>query len=135
MAARSASVGAASGNRDLGPMATTREEIRTPKRPKSCFAREPRATITAVERALARSRTSRASSRSYLRAPARSAWPGRTWVNFLPPRAYGETRSFQFSWSLFQTTSAMGAPEVIPPRRPAMNCASSFSIFCLPPRP
>ena len=83
----------------------------------------------AVLRALARSSASRASSKPYLSEPARSAWPGRTWVNFLPPRFSGETRSFQFSWSRFQTTRAMGAPVVSPPRRPAMNWAVSFSIF------
>ncbi len=50
-------------------------------------ARSTAATVAAVDRALARSSTSRASSRSYLSAPARSAWPGRTWVNLRPPRA------------------------------------------------
>ena len=118
-----------------GPMATTREATAHPEAGQQRARAAPSATVVAVDRALARSSTSRASSRSYLSAPARSACPGRTWVNFLPPRAYGETSSFQFSWSLFQMTSAMGAPMVTPPRRPARNCASSVSIFWRPPRP
>ncbi len=52
-----------------------------------------------------------------------------------PPRAVGETRSFQFSWSLFQMTSAMGDPIVTPPRMPERNWASSFSMSWRPPRP
>ena len=43
----------------------------------SCRAIAPAATRAAVSRALARSRTSRTSSRPYLATPARSAWPGR----------------------------------------------------------
>src|SRR6202521_4135793 len=44
------------------------------------WATPPAATRAAVSRALARSRTSRASFAPYLSMPARSAWPGRTRV-------------------------------------------------------
>ena len=40
-------------------------------------AMAPRATLAAVSRAEARSRTGRASSKPYLFIPTRSAWPGR----------------------------------------------------------
>ena len=46
----------------------------------------PAATRAAVSRALARSSTSRASVNPYFCIPARSAWPGRTWVSGLPSR-------------------------------------------------
>ena len=47
----------------------------------SSLATAPAATRAAVSRALARSSTSRASSKPYFCIPARSAWPGRTWVS------------------------------------------------------
>ena len=49
----------------------------TPNSSSSRLATAPAATRAVVSRALARSRMSRASPRSYLRTPTRSAWPGR----------------------------------------------------------
>ena len=50
-------------------------------RPAAPWRAVPAATRAAVSRADARSRTSRASVRPYFCMPARSAWPGRTWVS------------------------------------------------------
>ena len=52
-----------------------------PSTPSSFLASVPAATRAAVSRALARSSTSRASSKPYFCMPARSAWPGRGWVS------------------------------------------------------
>ena len=59
------------------PMRTTCPRTRMPSAPSSALASAPAATRAHVSRAEARSSTLRTSSRSYLSAPARSAWPGR----------------------------------------------------------
>ncbi len=135
MASRSAGVGGPSPRTERSPMAVTRDVTSTPKRARSCRASAPSATVVAVDRALARSSASRASSKPYFCTPGRSAWPGRGRVKRGPPRDAGDMRSFQFSWSLFQTTSAMGVPSVTPPRIPERNWARSVSICMRPPRP
>ena len=53
MAATSSSEGGSSRRRSSSPMAQTREQSRMPKRERSWRARAPRATVAAVERALA----------------------------------------------------------------------------------
>ena len=51
--------------------------MRRPPGARNAWATAPSATRAAVSRALARSRTGRASSKPYFCMPARSAWPGR----------------------------------------------------------
>ena len=60
------------------PSSTTWESSRAPVAcSRKCEATRPSATRAAVSRAEARSRTGRASSKSYFCMPTRSAWPGR----------------------------------------------------------
>ena len=76
------------GKARTGPSWSTKLQMRTPAAASSWRQTAPARTRTAVERADARSSTSRMSSVSYLMAPARSAWPGRASVTALGrPRA------------------------------------------------
>ena len=89
----------------------------------------PAATRAVVSRADARSRMSRASSRSYLRRPVRSAWPGRrrrhlalaALGGILSARGAGSMISGQFFQSRFGMTIAIGEPMVSPARTPDRN--------------
>ena len=119
------------------PIRCTQEPTRTPRRPSSAIATAPAATRAAVSRALARSRTSRASPRPYLSIPARSAWPGRTRVTGLrvKPAAVTCIGPRQFSQSRLTITRATGEPRVRPPRTPATISARSCSICWRLPRP
>ncbi|WBL36321.1 hypothetical protein O0235_01705 [Tepidiforma flava] len=85
----------------------------------------------------ARSRTLRTSSKPYLRAPGRSAWPGRTRVTRSISVSTGSTAIFsvQLTQSRFWIQRATGEPRVRPWRTPAVISAWSFSIFMRPPRP
>ena len=67
-------------NARTGPSWSTKLQMRTPATASSWAQTEPAATRGAVERAEARSSTSRMSPVSYLMAPARSACPGRASV-------------------------------------------------------
>ena len=73
--------GGSPGPPDSGHDGADRDDVtrrrRSPSAPRSFRQTAPAATRAAVSRALARSRMSRRSWRSYLRPPARSAWPGR----------------------------------------------------------
>ena len=96
------------------------------------------ATRAAVSRALARSRMLRQSSVFVLRAPTRSAWPGRghtsrTRSDGVSPNA--AMRSVQFSQSRFATVSATGEPMVRPKRTPEVTRTRSRSMAWRPPRP
>ncbi len=101
----------------------------------------PTATRLAVSRADARSRTLRRSRWSYLRPPARSAWPGLGRVIggrsafSSAAAASGAMVTFQFSQSRFWIRRLMGLPSVFPWRTPPRICTASFSIFIRPPRP
>ena len=86
--ARSAGVGRATAVDRAVPIWTTCEMTSMPSSPSSFLATAPAATRAAVSRALARSSTSRASVKPYFCMPARSAWPGRTWVS----GAFGRAR-------------------------------------------
>ena len=85
------------------------------------WPRRPRPRAPAVSRALARSATRRRSSRPYLIAPARSAWPGRGRVQG------GTTRSRQFSQSRLGMSRATGAPMV----RPVDHAAQDLHLVLL----
>ena len=82
----------------------------------------PAATRDAVSRALARSSTSRTSVCPYLRAPARSAWPGRgrvTSARLAPVAPSGISFSTcivccQLTQSRLRMSMAIGAPVVRP---------------------
>ncbi len=113
----------------------------------SCSSRRramaPAATRAVVSRADARSRMSRASSRSYLRIPVRSAWPGRTRVTArrrsVPSasvsRGAGSMIACQFAQSRLRMSIAMGPPNVSPARTPERISAVSRSICMRRPRP
>ena len=58
-----------------------RDDLDAELRRAASWRAAPAATRAAVSRALARSSTSRASVKPYFCMPARSAWPGRTWVS------------------------------------------------------
>ena len=82
-------------------------------------ATAPAATLAAVSRALARSKTLRTSSKPYFMAPARSAWPGRRRVMRFPrPSASGSSTAStamadcQLTQSLFSRVMPMGLPRV-----------------------
>ena len=115
----------------------------TPKRESSWRASAPAATRMVVSRALARSRMSRMSSRSYLSAPARSAWPGRGRVTgaLRAPvaSAGGSAPTYivfcQLVQSRLRTTSATGPPSVSPLRMPDSTSAVSDSMAMRRPRP
>jgi hypothetical protein len=106
----------------IDPIAATWLAIATSIRRSNWRAMAPAATRAAVSRALARSRTFRRSSCPYFTAPARSAWPGRgrvTGARSGPGAVAADAVSTaivrcQFSQSLFETRSAIGAPVVTP---------------------
>ena len=102
----------------------------------------PAATRAAVSRADARSSTSRASVKPYFCMPARSAWPGRTWVSgaCVGPSSARTDISFchlsgSRSHSVFPTSMATGEPSVRPCRTPPMIVTSSCSNRMRGPRP
>jgi len=128
------------------PSVKTWLEIRIPAWASNWRASDPAATRAAVSRALARSRMSRRSSRSYLAPPARSAWPGRgrvTEARRAPPvDSSGATNSAvdrivycQLIQSRFSINIATGPPSVSPARTPDTMSARSDSIAIRRPRP
>ena len=119
------------------PIRTTCDRISIPRAARSERATVATATRAAVSRALARSRTSRASSKSYLSIPTRSAWPGRGRVRARPPGSpsIGITCAHFWSYSEFLTMRATGLPSVRDPLTPARISSSSASIFIRGPRP
>ena len=81
-AARSAGPGrSAAFERTAAHLDDVGDDRRCRARASSSLASVPAATRAAVSRAEARSSTSRASVKPYFCMPARSAWPGRTWVS------------------------------------------------------
>ena len=106
------------------------------------LATEPSATRAAVSRALARSRTGRASSKPYFCIPVKSACPGRGRVSF-SPRApssgaligSADMTCCHFGHSLFCTVMATGPPIVNPCLTPPDRETTSFSSFILAPLP
>ena len=123
-----------------------------PDSPRNVRATPPAATRAAVSRAEARSRTSRTSRVPYFRAPARSAWPGRTRVTvtarFTPDSASATISAasssvsgaacmirVQLAWSRFSIVRRIGEPSVRPCRTPAPMTARSLSIAWRAPRP
>ena len=124
------------------PISTTWPTTRTPNARNRHLHTPPTATRIAVSRAEARSRTLRRSRWSYLRPPARSAWPGRGRVMGGRSGASRSGRrvrrpwsSCQFSQSRFSIRRLMGLPSVLPCRTPPRIRTASFSIFMRPPRP
>ncbi len=83
------------------------------------------------------------SSRSYLSAPARSAWPGRgrvTGARFAPVASAGTSGPTcivccQFFQSRLRISMATGLPSVWPFRTPLRISAVSVSICMRRPRP
>jgi len=134
-------VGSGRGTRaTTPPSSTTWLPISTPNASSRIRHRAPAATRATVSRALARSRMSRASRRSYLRTPTKSACPGRgrvTWRRRSSPgaSASGAITSCQCSQSRFHTSIATGDPSVSPARTPASHSIWSASIFIRAPRP
>ena len=107
-------------------------------------ATSPSATRAAVSRALARSRTGRASSKPYFCMPARSACPGRGRVSgaprFRPSSTSGSTGSAAMTCShlghsLLPIRRATGLPIDTPCRRPPITSSSSASKLMRAPRP
>ncbi len=129
----------APSNARHGPSWSTKLQIRTPATASSWRQTAPAATRGAVDRAEARSRTSRMSAVSYLMAPARSAWPGRARVTGFGRRAMGigstDIRSCQFTQSRLRMVKASGEPSVRPNRRPAVHSTRSRSISMRLPLP
>ena len=87
------------GSRATPPTSAVNDQTSIPSSRRKARATAPAATRAAVSRAEARSSTLRTSLKPYLRAPARSAWPGRTRVTgvarLLPPSAaLAELRGF-----------------------------------------
>ena len=124
------------------PIWITWDTIRTPNSPRSFLARAPAATRAAVSLAEARSSTSRASVNPYFCMPARSAWPGRTWVSGArvgPSSALGDISVCHFSGLRFHSELpiwiATGEPSVRPWRTPPMRVISSRSNRMRGPRP
>ncbi len=102
----------------------------------SNLARVPAATLAAVSRAEARSKTSRASSKPYLSIPGRSAWPGRGCVRtLLGAPGSGDISSVHFGHSVLAISMATGEPSVRPWRMPATREISSASKRMRGPRP
>ena len=118
------------------PIETTREATAIPQASSNCRHKAPTATRAAVSRALARSRMSRTSARSYFWQPPRSACPGRGAVTAGPvgsPKA--AIFVSQFTQSALTTRKLTGLPSVSPNRTPDNISAQSRSIFIRPPRP
>ena len=120
------------------PMRTTWLSTRTSNSARNARATAPTATRMVVSRALARSRMSRRSRRSYFKPPARSACPGRgrvTWRLTGPSASSMAITSVQFFQSWFRTTRDTGPPMVLPWRTPPRISIVSVSICILRPRP
>jgi hypothetical protein len=127
------------------PMATTWLSTSTPSAcRRNARATAPSATRAAVSRALARSSTGRASSRSYFCIPTRSAWPGRGRVSGAlrawASRTSGSTGSAAITvchlgHSVLPTRIATGPPIVRPCRTPPVSSTSSASNDMRAPRP
>ena len=143
-----------SSSRATAPTRTTWLTRRVPATcSSSASATAPRATLAAVWRAEARSSTGRASGRSYLSMPARSAWPGRGRVSGRlraisrsSPVPASTSRSSAGTGSALMTVRhlghsefpirrAMGLPMVRPWRMPPMMASSSRSKRWRAPRP
>ena len=154
---RSSSSGAGRGISSSRAIAPTRTTWLTRRVPATCSssasATAPRATRAAVWRAEARSSTGRASGRSYLSMPARSAWPGRGRVSgrlraisrsspapASTRRSAGSTGSAlmtvdQAGHSELRMRMATGPPMVRPWRIPPRTETSSASKAWRAPRP
>jgi len=139
MRARSRGVGRATASLDTEPSAVTCDTISTPIWRSNNLASAPATTRALVSRALARSSTSRASTKSYFCMPAKSAWPGRGCVSgFFVAPGCGDISSCHTSLrnhSVFFTSTATGEPSVRPWRMPPINSISSCSNFCRGPLP
>src|SRR5580658_7693310 len=145
MAALSSGPGMRSSGVFVAPMATTWLRISMPSTWLSRRrATSPRATRAAVSRALARSRTGRASVWPNFCMPARSACPGRGLVNgaFLARPASCSTSTgsadmtaSHLGHSVLAILIATGPPSVRPCRTPAVSSTSSCSKLILAPRP
>ena len=100
------------------PRPTTCDTMSTPICLSSSLASAPATTRALVSRALARSSTSRASTKSYFCIPTRSACPGRGCVSgFLVAPGWGDISSCQTSLrnhSVFLMSTATGEPSVRP---------------------
>ena len=131
---------AAGGAARMPPSETTWLPISTPNSSSSRLASAPAATRAVVSRALARSRMSRASTRSYLSTPTRSAWPGRGRVTRRRRSSPGSAASCammssQLPQSRLGISIATGLPSVSPARTPESHSMWSRSIFIRAPRP
>ncbi|CAB4858273.1 unannotated protein [freshwater metagenome] len=124
-------------------MATVWATVSIPSSARNARATAPSATRVAVSRADARSRTGRASSKSYFCIPVRSACPGRGRVSAAPrplSNTAGSTgstliTSVHLGHSVFVIRSATGPPMVSPCRTPPETKTSSASNFIRAPRP
>ena len=125
------------GPHATSPMRSTHEWTVTPSSASSALATPPAATRAAVSRALARSRTSRASVLPMRSQPARSACPGRGAVTAPPSVRSPATAmtSVQLALSRLAIVIATGLPMVAPKRTPETISARSDSMAILPPRP
>ncbi len=107
-----------------------------PSSASSSLASVPAATRAAVSRALARSRTLRASSNPYFCIPTRSAWPGRgVCKGFSVTPGAGDISSCHFGHSVLWMTIETGEPSVSPWRMPPRISTSSRSKRIRGPRP
>jgi len=111
----------------------------TPSSASSRLATAPAATRAAVSRALARSKTSRASLNPYFCMPAKSACPGRGCVSgdLVTPGA-GDISSCHLSdvvHSVLPISMATGEPSVRPWRTPPRSVTASCSKRMRGPRP
>lgn len=144
----------ASSGSSTAPIRTTWLVRRVPATcRRTAAATAPSATRAAVSRAEARSSTGLMSGRSYLRTPARSAWPGRGRVNgrfraisrsspvpASTASAAGSTGSAlitvdHLGHSELPICTTMGPPMVRPCRMPPSTVRRSCSKACRAPRP
>ena len=140
------------GSTATPPTSAVNDQTSIPSSRRNARATPPTATRAAVSRADERSRTLRTSSKPYLRAPARSAWPGRTAVialaRLLPSSAIAASSAasssergptcitrVQFAQSRLATSSRIGDPRVNPWRTPERIRAWSCSMAWRAPRP
>ena len=145
MVSESAGPGTLDPGASIVPMRTTWLRTCTPATWRSMArATAPRATRAAVSRALARSRTGRASSKPYFCIPTRSACPGRGRVrgalrarSAISSAGTGSADMIfsHFGHSELPTSMAMGAPRVCPCRTPPRIRTASASNFMRAPRP
>ena len=133
-----------SGSRDAADREDVAGDAGRRPRASSCRATAPAATRAAVSRALARSRTSRMSSWSYLarrrgrRGRAAAASPAARLAPVGVGRRLAVRRAScccQFTQSRFSISSAIGPPIVSPARTPERISARSDSIAMRRPRP